>query len=195
MPPGDLIGYAEAARLLYPDENLHTIVARVRRLAMAGTLRQYRNPIQNSDARGQWLVSRSEVEQLAAGGGTVPRSGGRPVKEPTSYDLRRLITAIEHQLKQTPPRPLQVGHARETLLALKAMRDQQDELWRLRTTERLYAGLARGLQRRVGRGRKDERRRSSSQMEARTMWVWERGERSGQAATAAEALVEALQGD
>jgi hypothetical protein len=190
MSPGDLIGYAEAARLLYPDENLHTIIARVRRLAMAGTLRQYRNPAPNVDARGRWLVSRSEVEQLAANGGAPPRSGGRPVKEPAAYNLRRLTEAIEHQLRQTPPRPLQVGYAREVLLALKAMQAQQDEVWESRELTRLYAELvedfnavwdaaeAAGVKVYQPMGQED--------------WRWERGERSGQAATAGAALIAAL---
>jgi hypothetical protein len=109
---------------------------------------------------------------------------------PTPRDISRLIEAIKHQLRQTPPRPLQVGYEREVLLALKAMRAQQDELWRLREVERLYAELvedfnavwdaaeAVGVKVFQPMGRDD--------------WVWERGERSGQAVTAAEALVMAL---
>jgi hypothetical protein len=85
---------------------------------------------------------------------------------PPPRDIARLIAAIEHQLKQTPPRPLQVGYAREILLALKAMRAQQDELWRLRdltsvgsctdapsTVRRELQPLSRGWLARVGSAR------------------------------------------
>jgi hypothetical protein len=188
MSSGALIPYADAARLLYPEQPPATGIARVRRLVAAGRLTRHRNPAPRG--RGTWLVSRSEVEQFAADGGTGQRSGGRPVKEPTAYDLRRLIDAIEHQLKQTPPRPLQVGYARETLLALKVMQAQRDELWRLRDVERLYAGLVEDFN-----AVWDAAERMSVkvfQPMGRDDWVWERGERSGQAATAAEALVEAL---
>jgi hypothetical protein len=189
MSPDALIPYAEAARLLYPEQLPATGIARVRRLAAAGRLTRYRNPTPHG--RGTWLVSRSEVERLAVDGGAGQRSGGRPVKEPTAYDLRRLIAAIECQLKQTPPRPLQIGYAREVLLALKAMRAQQDELWRLRDVERMYAVLVEDFNAvwdaAEGAGVK------VFQPMGREDWMWERGERSGQAATAAEALVEALQ--
>jgi hypothetical protein len=188
MSSGDLIPYAGAARLLYPEQPLTTGIARVRRLVAAGQLTRHRNPAPHG--RGTWLVSRSEVEQIAADGGAGQRSGGRPVKEPTAYDLRRLIDAIEHQLKQTPPRPLQVGYTREALLALRAMRAQQDELWRLRDVERLYAELVEEFN--AVWDAAEAVNVKVFQPMGREDWCWERGERSGQAVTAAEALVMAL---
>jgi hypothetical protein len=188
MAPDDLIPYADAARLLYPEQPPATGIARVRRLVAAGRLTRHRNPAPRG--RGTWLVSRGEVERLATDGSAGQRPGGRPVKEPTAYDLRRLIDAIEHQLKQAPPRPLQVGYARETLLALKAMQAQQDELWRLRDVERMYAELVEDFNavwdaaEAVGV--------KVFQPMGWDNWCWERGERSGQAVTAAEALVMAL---
>jgi hypothetical protein len=112
---------------------------------------------------------------------------------PTPRDISRLIGAIERQLAYTPARSLQVGYARETLLALKAMQAQQDELWRLRDMERLYVGLVEDFNavwdaaERVGV--------KVFQPMGRDDWCWERGERSGQAATAAGALVAALSSD
>jgi hypothetical protein len=155
MAPDDLIPYADAARLLYPEQPPATGIARVRRLVAAGRLTRHRNPAPRG--RGTWLVSRGEVERLATDGSAGQRPGGRPVKEPTAYDLRRLIDAIEHQLKQAPPRPLQVGYA----------------VW--------DAAEAVGVKVFQPMGWDD--------------WCWERGDRSGRAATAGEALAAALQGD
>jgi hypothetical protein len=191
MSSGTLIPYATAARLLYPEQPPPTDIAGVWRRSPPPRLTRHRNSAPRG--RGTWLVSRSEVEQFAAGGGAGQRSGGRPVKEPTAYDLRRLVNAIEHQLRQAPPRPLQVGYAREVLLALKAMRDQQDELWRLRNMARLYAELVEEFNA-VWNAAERVGVKIFQPME-RDDWCWEQGERSGQAATAAEALVAALSSD
>jgi 5-methylcytosine-specific restriction endonuclease McrA len=120
----DLIGYAEASRLLYPGEDLHTTVARVRRLALDGTLQRSHNPTPNGDVRGAWLVSRSEIECLIANGGAVLRPGGRPPKVPSVCNVARLIEVIKQQLAQSPPRPLQVSYVREILIVLETVQAQ-----------------------------------------------------------------------
>lgn len=76
----DLISFMDAGRLLVAagltphttaqleDRQVQkTLAARVRRMAEAGTLRRYRNPAPNGEARGDWLLSKSEVEQHIAG--------------------------------------------------------------------------------------------------------------------------------
>lgn len=71
----DLISYMDAGRLLvaagltpYAPEQLEdrqtakALAARVRRLAESGDVRRYRNPAPSGEARGDWLLSKSEVE-------------------------------------------------------------------------------------------------------------------------------------
>lgn len=71
----DLISFMEAGRLLvaagltaYQSEQLaerkaqQALIARVRRLGEAGTLRRYRNLAAEGPERSDWLVSRREVE-------------------------------------------------------------------------------------------------------------------------------------
>ncbi len=76
----DLISFMEAGRLLvaagmtpYPsdrqltDRERKSLAERVRRLAVAERVRRYRNPSPSGEARGDWLLSKSEVEQYIAG--------------------------------------------------------------------------------------------------------------------------------
>lgn len=76
----DLISYMDAGRLLveagltpYQPEQLEdratakALAARVRRLAESGDVRRYRNPAPSGEARGDWLLSKREVEAHIAG--------------------------------------------------------------------------------------------------------------------------------
>ena len=75
----DLISYMDAGRLLVAAgltpyttaqiedrQTAKALAARVRRMAEAGTVRRYRNPAPSGDARGDWLLSKAEVEQHIA---------------------------------------------------------------------------------------------------------------------------------
>ena len=76
----DLMSYMDAGRLLvaagltpYPpdrdltDRERKSLAERVRRLAEGERVRRYRNPAPSGEARGDWLLSKSEVEQYIAG--------------------------------------------------------------------------------------------------------------------------------
>lgn len=75
----DLISYMDAGRLLVAAgltpyrqaqiedrQTAKALAARVRRMAEAGTVRRYRNPAPSGDARGDWLLSKHEIEQHIA---------------------------------------------------------------------------------------------------------------------------------
>lgn len=75
----DLISYMDAGRLLvaagltpYPpdrdltDRERKSLAERVRRLAEGERVRRYRNPAPSGEARGDWLLSKSEVEAYIA---------------------------------------------------------------------------------------------------------------------------------
>lgn len=75
----DLISFMDAGRLLVvagltphsvadleDRRTAKALAERVRRMADAGTLRRYRNPAPSAEARGEWLLSKGEIETYIA---------------------------------------------------------------------------------------------------------------------------------
>lgn len=119
------------------------------------------------------------------------RHVGRPRDEPGGYELSRLIDEVRAGLARRPAKAPPLRTLREILLALEAMRQQRDELLRLRHIAELYAACVESHNA-VWQAARDMYGIEVFQPMGSEDWHWTRGEVHGICTTPAQALIDAL---